>query len=412
MKLSIIVCVYNTPKEYLRACFESITTSTLLKYKGEYEICMVDDGSEIDYTDLICEFGVNAIKTENGGIFSARMNGIEIASGDYIAYCDADDTVSANYYLPMLETAMNEDVDIVINDWAYHTGELKYFCKNDYTIKNDLDLKGDEVLRAFLSQRGRHHAFFVLWNKLFRSETLKSAVVKINAIDYPTTSSYGEDALINFFAWQEAKYVKNVHSGYYFYRIHDSQVVNATSEEKLKKQVYYMTRTLDAIGESLRNHIHASELCDYLDSWRTLSARAHYSKAKENKYTDLYDYIKAEYGVIKNEGVRKKDSRAYFAKTLIGDNFDEVDQIIRSLYNSDEVKNVRSYNDRYTKKCVELLLREGKITKDKNKAPDTIIPKLKSSLKHKLTYNPVIYKLGLIFLGKDTKLRRLLKKHI
>jgi hypothetical protein len=107
-----------------------------------------------------------------------------------------------------------------------------------------------------------------------------------------------------------------------------------------------------------------------------------------------------------------EDARAYFAKTLIGDNFDKVDDVIRSLYNSDDVKNVRSYNDPYTKKCVELLLREGKITKDKNKAPDVIIPKLKSSLKHKLTYNPLIYKLGLIFLGKDTKLRRLLKKHI
>jgi glycosyltransferase involved in cell wall biosynthesis len=99
MKLSIIVCAYNTSKELLRASFESIKSSTISKYDGEYEICFVDDGSEIDYSDLISEYKVKAIKTENRGIFSARMTGIEMAKGEYIAFCECDDYYTDNYKL-------------------------------------------------------------------------------------------------------------------------------------------------------------------------------------------------------------------------------------------------------------------------------------------------------------------------
>ena len=179
MKLSIVICVYNTPKKYLRAGFESIRSSTISKYDGEYEICMVDDGSCEDYSDLISEFNINATKTENRGIFAARSLGAKIAQGEYIIFCDSDDTVSFNYYLPMLELAEREKTDIVINDWAYNVNQLKYYCKNDVTIKKNIDLKDEEIISFFVKQRGRYFSLFVLWNKLYKGELLKKAFLEI-----------------------------------------------------------------------------------------------------------------------------------------------------------------------------------------------------------------------------------------
>lgn len=412
MKLSIIVCAYNTPKELLRASFESIKSSTISKYDGEYEICLVDDGSELDYSDLISEYNVKAIKTENRGIFSARMTGIEMAEGDYIAFCDSDDTVSSNYYLPMLELAMKEDIDIVINDWAYHVGSLKYYCKNDITIKKEISLRNEEIIPAFLAQRGRYHSFFVLWNKIYKSKAIKTAISKIVEIAYPEKSSYGEDALMNFFTWQEAKSVKNIHSGYYFYRIHQNQTVNVESEEKLKSQIYYMSKTLEAIENSLRNHIHAEKLLEYVDEWRMLSARFLYEKIRNGGYLELCDYLREQYGILKLEKPKRIDGCAYLTKKLLGDNFDEVDSIIRSLYSNDEVKTVKCSSDKYTRKCLNCLAENGKITLSKKKAFDIAIPKLKSSLKHKIIFDPIVYRLSLVLLGKNSRLRRILKKHI
>ena len=122
MKLTVIICVYNTDKSYLDECLSSITHSTLATAKLcdrddiGYEILMVDDGSTEDYRDLVDKYGVRYVKTENRGIFTARALGVELADGDFITFCDSDDTVSFNYHLPMLMTAEFHSADIVINE--------------------------------------------------------------------------------------------------------------------------------------------------------------------------------------------------------------------------------------------------------------------------------------------------------
>lgn len=412
MKLSIIICAYNTKKEYLCKCLESIKGSTLSKYENEYEICLVDDGSTLDYSDLVCDFGVKYKKTENKGIFSARKTGIELSSGEYAIFVDSDDCVSFNYHLPMLNEAIKSGADIVINDWAFYNGSLRYYPKNDPTIKNNLDLKGIDALGAFLSNKGKSHSFFVLWNKLFKASILKNAVKKIKEIDSLNMLSYGEDALINFFAFKEAKYVKNVHVGYYFYRTHENQVVNTSSYEGLKKQVLEMSKVLDIMEENIKNETEEKMLSAHIKEWRALCARFHYSRARAEKYSDLYDYIKEQYGVFKNQKAKGKDSRAYFSKKLLGDNFEEVEKSLKSLWQSSSAKNVEYKNDAYTKASIKFLLSEGKITADSTHPYDIKIPKLKSSLKHKLIYNPFLYRIGLLVFRKNSKIRGKLKKHI
>ena len=181
MKLSIIICVYNTDKGFVDECLGSLAASTL----SEHEIVFVDDGSTVDYSDIIDKYKPIYTKTENRGLFGARLHGISVARGEYIAFVDSDDTVSKNYHMPMLREAERTGADIVINDWAFNPMGIRNYCTADSTIAGNVDVRGD-ALAFYTSQRGREHSYFVQWNKLFRAELLKKSaadIAKTAAVD-------------------------------------------------------------------------------------------------------------------------------------------------------------------------------------------------------------------------------------
>ena len=89
--VSVIVPVYNV-EQFLERCINSIQQQT---YR-HLEIILVDDGSP-DSCGEICDAyarsdsRIRVIHKKNGGLSSARNAGIELASGDYIAFIDSDD---------------------------------------------------------------------------------------------------------------------------------------------------------------------------------------------------------------------------------------------------------------------------------------------------------------------------------
>lgn len=413
MKLSIIICIYNTAIDYLAECIESITNSTLKELDGNYEICMVDDGSTVDYTDLVNKYRINYKKTENRGILAARTTGVEMASGDYAAFCDSDDTVSFHYHLPMVKKADETGADIVINDWAFHTPKMRYYCKNDDLIKYDLDVTGDDTLLSFVKQGGRQHSFYVLWNKLYKTTLLRQAFELLKHSDYPKNSSYSEDAAINFFAWRDATRVVNIHTGFYFYRIHDSQSVNVVSEQKLRTQINSMAACLTLMRENIGDNIYQERILEHIREWEELMARSHYSHAVENQYTELYTLLKECYHVNTLSRTTSKDGYAYTGNILLGTNFKQVEELLFSLWES-PICQTAAYNwhDPYINRCVSNLIEAGKIEIVKKRRAVVLIPNLSSPLKLKLLHNDTLYKMGLFFFKKGSKLRKFLKRFV
>ena len=88
--VSVIIPVYNVEK-YLSQCVESV-----LKLKSELEIILVDDGST-DKSGELCDSlaltdcRIKVVHKENGGLSSARNEGIKKASGEYLMFLDSDD---------------------------------------------------------------------------------------------------------------------------------------------------------------------------------------------------------------------------------------------------------------------------------------------------------------------------------
>lgn len=404
MKLSVIVCLYNTKTELLDKCLNSVCTSTL----DDYELLLIDDGSSVDYSEIIEKYKPRYVKTANRGLLAARLYGIMIAKGEYIAFVDSDDTVTFNYHAPMLEMAEKEGCDIVINDWAFKTKSSIAYCKGDSTIVSDFVAEGDETLKKFTSQSGREHSYFVMWNKLFKRELLlnsKKDLEKTDAIMQKQV--YAEDVVNSFFAFKHAKKVKNIHTGYYFYHIHDGQSVSVSSFAVLKEQIDAMTRTLRIMKENTGENKFKEEIALDIDRWHALMARTHYSYAKSLGEQDACEYVEKMYNV-KNPGLSKaKDSRGYMASGLLGNSFEGVDTILRWIYKKGQDVSVNyDKNNKYVVESLEFIEKSKGIKITASKDAQIVIPKMKNSLKNKIYHNGFVLSLGMALFPKGSKLRK------
>lgn len=114
VKISIIVPVYNKVR-YIKSCIQSILTQSFT----DFELILVNDGST-DGSDLICKAYRNMdnrvvlINQRNAGVSAARNAGIEYATGGYIGFVDADDTITADMYEKLLKNALLHNADISI----------------------------------------------------------------------------------------------------------------------------------------------------------------------------------------------------------------------------------------------------------------------------------------------------------
>jgi glycosyltransferase involved in cell wall biosynthesis len=105
-KLSIIIPVYNGER-FIEACLNAL----LSQLRDDVEIIVVNDGSTDTTDHLITTLfkkhpGNNNLiylSTPNGGVSVARNLGLETASGEYVAFVDADDIVSPGYVAQVLE---------------------------------------------------------------------------------------------------------------------------------------------------------------------------------------------------------------------------------------------------------------------------------------------------------------------
>jgi glycosyltransferase involved in cell wall biosynthesis len=103
-QISIIVPVYRAEKT-LETCVNSVLAQTF----GDWELILVDDGSD-DESGRMCDTfsaadaRIKVIHQQNAGVSAARNAGIAEASGDWIAFLDSDDWLEPQMY----ETLLNE----------------------------------------------------------------------------------------------------------------------------------------------------------------------------------------------------------------------------------------------------------------------------------------------------------------
>lgn len=107
-KLSVILTTYNTSSLATKIMHQLADQKR--KYYPETELIAIDDGSTDDTSQLDIE-GWQVLHQENKGVSSARNAGLDAATGKYITFVDADDTVADNYLHVVYQTMRGQKCD-------------------------------------------------------------------------------------------------------------------------------------------------------------------------------------------------------------------------------------------------------------------------------------------------------------
>ena len=171
-KISIIIPVYNA-ETFIEKCISSFKEQSL----SDFEIIFINDCSQDQSAAIIQEQArydkriivINLDK--NVGPMHAREIGYRKASGDYLTFCDSDDTIPQYALQHMYERAIEENADIVVGTLKYiHTDGSYKLWKSQIGEKESVD-----GLKALLTGKIRHNLCAKLFSKsLFADFKYKS----------------------------------------------------------------------------------------------------------------------------------------------------------------------------------------------------------------------------------------------
>lgn len=190
-KVSIVVPMFNN-----ESTISQLINSLIKQTYTNLELFLIDDGST-DNTLKICKEYVNhdsrikVISQNHLGVSSARNKGIELSSGKYIYFCDADDFLENNLIEKMVHISEKEHVDLVISGYyievflkniCYYSENFSYIEKKfsfQYEFRKDLVTLFDKQLLQ------------PVWNKLYITKIIKDNKILFQNLNF------GEDILFN-----------------------------------------------------------------------------------------------------------------------------------------------------------------------------------------------------------------------
>ena len=181
-KISIIIPVYNS-EDFLNTCLDSLTKQS---YKN-LEIILVNDGSPKNCKEIANEYmkkdeRVKYVEHEkNKGLFQARITGFENSTGDYIAFLDADDYVSNDFYRELIQKAEETNSDIVFGKTVMDYGEDNKRIYNLFDFPFE-ELNGEECYEEFYNQEGLNFAWHITPNKIYSRKIWEKAVVEYKKV--------------------------------------------------------------------------------------------------------------------------------------------------------------------------------------------------------------------------------------
>ncbi|MBR3153294.1 MAG: glycosyltransferase [Clostridia bacterium] len=173
--ISVIVPVRNVAV----LLYHNIDTLLSQTYKN-LEIILVEDESE-DSSSAVCETiakkdsRIKVIYQKHSGVSIARNTGLNAATGEYIAFMDADDFISLNLYEYLYKILKENDADIAECDFVKTDVQKAVYYENFIPPTQEKEkveiYNSDEALRK-LHDDDLHTCIkaVALWNKLYKRE--------------------------------------------------------------------------------------------------------------------------------------------------------------------------------------------------------------------------------------------------
>ena len=221
--ISIIVPCYNA-EQYLGACLESLEAQKELAL----EMIFIDDGSTDGTAAMLDRFAAaqpmaKVLHIPNGGVSAARNRGLDLATGRYVAFVDADDALEEGALKALFDHAQRAGAQIV------SANHVLFDVEKDERIPVEIppvEQLPDKIVEEIIHM---HRIYNNIWNKLYDRALFDG--VRLNE-----AVRIGEDALLNIQLYLRAKAVAHLDRYTYVYRIHGSSAMAGVSSHSQAHQ--------------------------------------------------------------------------------------------------------------------------------------------------------------------------------
>lgn len=249
--VSIIIPAYKAGK-YIDRCLKSI----ILQTHKNIEIILVNDGSPDDTGILLDEYAkkdkrIKVIHKPNGGVSSARNEGLKHATGNFICFVDIDDEIKPDYVKCMYDALIKHNADIsicsLISEGKNNSFSIEGLPHEQLFIFPD---SLDDFINVYNSG-----VFMPPYCKLYKKEKITNG--------FPEYTNYGEDEIFNLQYFSNIKSAIVVPNPQYIYYLNESSLSHKDGIELINKRITNLK-----IRQSLLNSIYGenSKNANYLTS--------------------------------------------------------------------------------------------------------------------------------------------------
>ena len=223
--LSIIIPVYNAEK-HIDRCLNSI----LIQNLEGCEIILVDDGSS-DNSWQICkqyakkQNNITVYHKNNGGASSARNYGLNYASGKYVWFIDADDSIEKDSISKLISIMNTENAEVIVcqSKKIELNGEIKDEC--EYSIK-----KGGYSSEQFMIEMKNKPRSIIFCPQYY---IVQRDFINKNSIYFYEGIIYEDELWIPQLLLKANKIYYTEFKIYYHYMV-ETSVMHATKMEKMR----------------------------------------------------------------------------------------------------------------------------------------------------------------------------------
>ena len=249
---SIIVPVYNTEKNYLRDCVDSLTAQT---YKN-IQILLVNDGSDKECSHLCREFvlkddRIKLYEQEHRGVSTARNNGIRNADGRWIIFVDSDDFIEPDTCSRLYTLISEHEYDMLAYNIVeeYENGiQIRDHCLGNGAYYVDCPEKRELLCRKAVSKvpgnygEPQNCSLFLFSGFVYNREWLLR-----NQLMFSTELKRGEDTLFVLLCMEKVKSLYFLEDIMYHYRKYSNGITSTISDDIVEQRKLFAAAALPVI---------------------------------------------------------------------------------------------------------------------------------------------------------------------
>lgn len=269
IRISIVLPCYNVA-QYIERCLNSIIEQSF----KEFEIIIINDGSTDNILEVCSEYlkdeRIKIYTFENQGLSQARNEGLLLAKGEYVYFCDPDDYINPETLNTIYKKAKEGDYDAVHFGFKtiyedqgginYDSKEIPRIYQSNHEIITEYLPKfigiGQEDLNQWkdVGNIWSLKEFSGVWRFLYRREVLIS-----NNVFFRKGITLFEDKLFNALFFLYANKICCIDNVFYNYIIKEKGLltsslnsnklvndkINGIQERRLLRELYLSKKNID-----------------------------------------------------------------------------------------------------------------------------------------------------------------------